>query len=212
MSGAMPEITLDPARRSRTRARLGVGDETCLFAYVGALGVANGLDTLIDAAKAVRATAGLHIVLAGDGSDRARVAKRLADEHVPNITLLEPLAKDEVIELVEAADVCLHLLRPDSLFEGALPTKVLEYFGARRPVITTTEGLPARIVTEAGGEHCRDASALAEALERWASMSPSDLGERGERSHAYGARHFGFDATADALESHLQRVVEGERR
>ena len=151
LTGAVMPRPPDAARRASARKRLAVRDDDCVFLYLGAIGVANGLDVLIDAARLVPPTVRARIVIAGDGSARQAIEASIAPDELERVTLLPPTGRDEVDDLLAAADVGLHLLRPDPVFESALPSKVLDYLGAHLPFVTTTEGLPSRIATESGG-------------------------------------------------------------
>ena len=117
------------------------------------------------------------------------------------------MPKQQARELLAAADVGLHLLRPDPVFASALPTKVLEYLGAHRAFITTVPGLPERIALESGGGFAPDAAGLAEEIGRWAGMTPDERAAHGEQAFAYGEQHYGLEATVDRLEELLMRTI-----
>ena len=203
----VPGPVLDTARPAETRARmrseLGVPDGTCLFVYVGAVGVANGLQTLIEAAAGVADDDGMRFVLVGDGSDRRRLEQELARRRLGNVRILPPIPKGEVPDLLAASDVCLHLLRPDPLFTGALPSKILEYLGAHRPFITTVPGVPQQLATESGGGFAPTPDDLARELERWRAMTPDERRATGERAFRYGIERFSLDVNVEKLEEVL---------
>jgi glycosyltransferase involved in cell wall biosynthesis len=205
--GVMPELEPDETLRLRVRGELGAADNECVFVYAGAVGAANGLDLLLDAVALLPEDSRARFVLAGDGSDRERLERRLTEERLPRVDFLGPVPKARVPELLAAADVCLHLLRPDPVFATAQPTKVLEYFGARRPYITTVPGLPTQLAEESGGGVATSAPELAAELRRWEEMTPAARAERGEAAYAYGSGRFGLAAGADALEAVLERVL-----
>jgi colanic acid biosynthesis glycosyl transferase WcaI len=206
----LPGIVLDtqqPAHvRERVRAEVAAGD-ACLVAYVGALGVANGLDTLLDAAKELVGERRLAFVVAGAGSDRERVEQRIARERIPNIRLLGPVPKERVKEILAASDVVLHLLRNEPIFRTALPNKVLDAFSAHRPFVTTVDGLPRELADASGGGYAPSVAALATELRSWAAMSPEERTVRGERSFEYGQSRFGLPPSVDRLESILLRTM-----
>ncbi len=206
----LPGIVLDTAQdasvRDRVRAELDVGD-ACLFAYVGALGVANGLDALLDAAKNLKAEPAISFLVVGDGSDRARIESRLVAEAIANVRLLDPVPKDRVKEILAAADVVLHLLRNEPVFRSALPNKVLDAFGAHRPLITTVDGLPRELALASGGGYAPTTEELQRELRRWAAMSPEERAERGETSFEYGQERFGLGPSVDKLEEILRRTM-----
>jgi glycosyltransferase involved in cell wall biosynthesis len=209
MQGVVLDQSRDEAARTLFRAELGIADDVCLFVYMGAHGVANGLDLVLDAAKLLRDTdPSITFVLAGDGSDRRRIQGRVAQERLRNVHLIGIVERDQIWDLLAASDVCLHCLRPDPLFEGALPTKMLEYFGAHRAVVTTVPGQPRELALTAGGGFASTADELATEARRWASMSAEERRSRGERGYALGMSRFGLTPTVDRLEGLLRRTIE----
>ena len=209
VTDSVVEIPVDHDTRTRVRCELGAHDGRCVFLYLGAHGAANGLDLLLDAVAALPHDVDASVVLAGDGGERVRLAERVArDGLAERVRLLGPVPKERAQDLLAASDVGLHLLRADSLFAYPVPTKMLEYLGSRRPVVTTVPGIPERLALESGGAFAPSATALASELERWSAMTPDERAERGERSLLYGIKGFGLQANADRLEAALLRAVD----
>jgi colanic acid biosynthesis glycosyl transferase WcaI len=206
----VPGAVFDSARgsdvRVRTRAELDVAPDTCLFVYVGALGVANGVQTLLEAAE-VAGDERMSFVLIGDGSDRRRLEREVERRRIPRVRILPPVPKERVPDFLAASDICLHLLRPDPLFAGALPSKILEYLGAHRPFITTMPGVPQRLATESGGAFAPSLEHLVAELRRWAAMEPDDRRRRGEQAFAYGIENFSLEVNVSRLESALVQAI-----
>jgi hypothetical protein len=206
----VPGAVFDSARgsdvRARTRAELDVAPDTCLFVYVGALGVANGVQTLLEAAE-VAGDERMSFVLIGDGSDRRRLEREVERRGIPRVRILPPVPKERVPDFLAASDICLHLLRPDPLFAGALPSKILEYLGAHRPFITTVPGVPQRLATESGGAFAPSLEHLVAELRRWAAMEPDDRRRRGEQAFAYGIENFSLEVNVSRLESALVQAI-----
>ena len=205
--GAVLDARREPEVRRRVRAEMDLEEDVCLFVYVGALGVANGLQMLLDAAVAVAADERMSFLVMGDGSDRRRLEEEARARGIPRLAILPPAPKEEVPAILAASDVCLHLLRPDPLFASALPSKVLEYLGAHRPFITTVPGTPQRLAAESGGGFARSLEELVVELRRWASMSGDERARRGEEAFRYGREHFSVDANVSTLESALMQAM-----
>jgi glycosyltransferase involved in cell wall biosynthesis len=198
---------LDAHRRERTRSRLEVRNEDCLFLYLGAVGVANGLDLLLEAVEQMPEGTNARVVIAGDGSARRSVAEAIATKRLSRVTLLPPVSQDEAGDLLAAADVGLHLLRPDPIFGSALPSKALEYLGSSIPFVTTVPGLPAEVAIASGGAAVTSASELAAELVRWANASPAERRERGEQALRYGLDRFGLERSVERFEELLEEVL-----
>jgi putative colanic acid biosynthesis glycosyltransferase WcaI len=199
----------DPQRRRLTRARLGIRDDECVFLYLGAIGVANGLDLLVTAVDSLPAHIAARIVTAGDGSARRSFAEAVAARRLQRITLLPPVSQEEVGDLLAAGDVGLHLLRPDPVFGSALPTKALEYLGAALPFVTTVPGLPSEVAIAAGGAAVSSAADLAGELAAWTEMGPEQRRVRGEQALRYGLERFGLDQSVGRFEALLEEMRTG---
>jgi len=212
LTGAISPRPTDDLRRSAARAALDLNDAETLFVYLGAIGVANGLDTLVEAVKLLPASVPARIVIAGDGSARQALSESLQAGELGRIKLLPPMPRDKMEDLLAAADVGLHLLRPDPVFESALPSKVLDYLGARLAFITTVGGLPKQIALDSGGAAVTSAAELAVEIERWSAMTGAERRKRGEQAFAYGLRDFGLDAGVARLEEMLAGLLDSPPR
>lgn len=196
----------DAERRRRTRQRLDVGDDTCVFLYLGAIGVANGLELLLDAVELLPVGVSARIVVAGDGSARRSFADAIRERRLERITLLDPVGAEGGADLLAAADVGLHLLRPDPLFASALPSKALEYLGAGLPFVTTVPGLPSQVAIAGGGAAVASSSGLADEIVRWAEKSVEARQERGVQALRYGLERFGLERSVTRLETLFEEV------
>ena len=211
----LPGIVLarpaDRERRSRARASLGIGEDQCVFLYLGAIGVANGLDLLLDAVESLPADTPAHVVVAGDGSARRSFAEAVTARRLDRITLLPPVDQEGVGDLLAASDVGLHLLRPDPVFASALPTKALEYLGAGLPFVTTVPGLPSEVAVASGGAGVSSAAELTREFVSWSGATSDERGRRGQQALRYGLDNFGLQMNVTRLEELLAKVV-NERR
>ncbi len=197
----------DPERRRRTRERLGIGEDQCVFLYLGAIGVANGLDLLLDAVRSLPDGIPMRVVVAGDGSARDSFAEAVTSAREDRITLLPPVDQDGVGDLLAAADVGLHLLRPDPVFGSALPTKALEYLGAGLPFVTTVPGLPSEVAVASGGAAVSSAADLAGEFVSWSEVTGDERRTRGQQALRYGLDNFGLEANVSRLERLLAQTL-----
>jgi len=197
----------DPEQRRRTRERLEIGQDKCVFLYLGAIGVANGLDVLLDAVESLPPQIAAQVVVAGDGSARSAFAQTLESRKLDRITLLPPVGQDGAGDLLAAADVGLHLLRSDPVFASALPTKALEYLSAGLPFITTVPGLPSHVAVASGGAAVSSASELTREFASWAQATAEERQARGRQALRYGLENFGLESNVARLEALLDDVV-----
>jgi glycosyltransferase involved in cell wall biosynthesis len=212
LPGIVGARTPDRERRSRTRASLGIGEDQCVFLYLGAIGVANGLDLLLDAVASLPDDVPAHVVVAGDGSARRSFAEAVTARRLDRITLLPPVDQEGVGDLLAAADVGLHLLRPDPVFGSALPTKALEYLGAGLPFVTTVPGLPSEVAVASGGAAVSSAAELTREFVSWSGAASDERGRRGQQALGYGLDNFGLQANVTRLEELLAQTLSEQPR
>jgi glycosyltransferase involved in cell wall biosynthesis len=136
------------ATRDQLRERYGFEKFTAI--YAGAHGPANGLDLLLDAAQAVRDLP-LEIILVGGGIEKAKLQADAARRGLGNVRFMDPVPKEEIPDLLNAADLGLHVLADVELFRTAVsPNKVFDYMAAGLPVLTNCPGLTSELVTSSG--------------------------------------------------------------
>lgn len=150
----------DPA----VRRRLGAGPGQPLVVYIGAHGISQGLEIVLDAARALGPK--VAVALVGEG---ARKPALLAAAHdLDQVHFFDGVPRDEVSDILAAADILVVPLRDVPLFETFIPSKMFEFLAVERPVIGAVRGEAADILARAGAVVVppEDGDALAGAIER----------------------------------------------
>lgn len=117
--------------------------------YIGTHGMAHGLDTLIDSAKALaqsKHAAQVRFIMLGDGAQRQRLEARARTEGLDNIRFIESVPKDEVVRYWSILDASIIHLKKSELFKTVIPSKMFECMGMAIPVLHGVEGESAEIV------------------------------------------------------------------
>lgn len=117
--------------------------------YFGALGEANNLTVTLRAAQRLQPREDIVFVLIGDGMKRGEIQKQIIDLGLKNLVVLPPVPKDDARLYINAADVCLVTLRDIPLFDGAIPTKLIDYMACGKAVLCGVRGEAERIVKDA---------------------------------------------------------------
>jgi colanic acid biosynthesis glycosyl transferase WcaI len=121
-----------------------------LICYIGTMGNAHGLETLITAAEELQAVLpNAMFLLIGEGAEKERVVELAAARLLTNIQFLGQQPRESIPAYVSAADVCLVMLKKNELFKTVIPTKLLEYMACERPVIVAVDGQARQLVEEA---------------------------------------------------------------
>lgn len=121
------------------------GEFTVLFA--GTMGVAQALDTVLDAARiCMDAVPRARFVLIGGGIDRARLERRAAEIKLSNLRFMPRQPSSEIGRYLAAADVLLIHLRKDPLYRITIPSKTQAYLAASKPILIAVEGDAAALI------------------------------------------------------------------
>lgn len=191
------------------RIRRELGWENChIVLYLGAMGEANNLNVLLEAAchsqdKRVR------YLLVGDGMRRSWLQARIKALGLDNVLILPPVPKHQARAYINAADICVVTLLDIPLFLGAIPTKLLDYMACARPVLCGVAGEAGQIVEKAGAGIIfapNDALRLSELIEQM-RHDKDDCLLMGQRAEAYIRKHFDARDNRLAMETLLMRVA-----
>jgi glycosyltransferase involved in cell wall biosynthesis len=178
--------------------------------YCGTVGLAQGVRTLLEAARDLeRERAELDFVIVGDGAERAGLEKLAREWELQRVEFTGRVTHAEIPRVIESADMAVMLLRDLPLFEDAVPTKLLEYMAAGRPVIAAAAGQVAEMIEETrAGIVCppEDAVAVSKAIRRLAA-DREEAARMGERGRRYVEDNLSRVAMVDRLEHELERLL-----
>ncbi|GLZ51754.1 glycosyltransferase family 4 protein [Actinomycetospora sp. NBRC 106378] len=134
------------------RRRLGWGDDEVIALHAGNMGVKQGLENVVLAARlADRQGLPVRFVLLGDGHQRNHLAALSCG--VERLDILDPLPDGEFETVLRAADVLVLNERPE-IAEMCVPSKLTSYFASGRPVVGATglhSAATAEIAASEGG-------------------------------------------------------------
>lgn len=145
--------------------------------FTGNLGTAQGLDTILDAAKLVSHREDIQISLVGAGVELDHLQSRVSEEQIANVKFTGQVSHEEVQELWQWADGLLVHLKRDPLFAITIPSKTQAYLAAGRPVLCGVDGDGGELVQQTGGGICfasEDPQAMANAILDLAKMSSTE--------------------------------------
>ena len=169
------------------------GPEQFKIVFAGNMGKAQALDCILDAAAILHARKSrIYFVMLGGGVEVSRLKQRALDMRLANILFLPPVPMSEVGTILAAADALLVHLRKDPLFEITIPSKTQAYMAVGKPLLMAVNGDAADLVLQSGAgviAEPENADALANAAEKLAVMSHSELAAMGQQAVKYYREH-----------------------
>ena len=143
-------------------------EDKFVVCYIGTMGLAHGLETIVDAAGILRdSNPDVLFLLVGEGAEKDRVASLIHTRGLTNVRLLDQQPRERIPAFLSAADLCLVLLKKTELFKTVIPTKMLECMACARPIILAVDGQARQILEEANAGvfiEPESAQALAQAI------------------------------------------------
>ena len=187
------------------RKELGITESTVVALYSGSMGMKQGLDLLVEAARQLSHCPNLRFVFCGEGPRRASLVDNAKD--LPNVSLLPVQPANRLNDLLNLADI--HLLpQLSDAADLVMPSKLTGMMASGRAIVCTAnrgtqlfEALEGRgVVTPPG-----DVDAFVSALLRLAE-EPSLREQMGQEARRYAVSHLNRDEILLRFERSLLRV------
>ncbi len=203
---SMFRVAASEGTRIRERYNL---DDKFVVMYAGAHGMANDLDTILEAAAILHNHDDIHFVFVGDGPERRSLQEVAAQSGLGNVTFIGPVPKSSMPEMLAAASVCVATLMNIPMFATTYPNKVFDYMAAQRPTILAINGVIRDVIDRSnGGVYVSPGNAqeLANAV-LTLSRDSDTCRVMGESARAYVEVHFNREWQAGEFHELLKRLV-----
>jgi glycosyltransferase involved in cell wall biosynthesis len=195
------------------RSRLGAGARDFLVVHSGNMGAKQDLINVVAAAELLQSETSIKIALVGDGTERTLIEEAVRARKLNNLTLVPLQPAADFPRVLAAADVLLINQAP-LVVDSVLPSKLLAYMAAQRPVLaavhedSATADLVFRAscgVVAAAGQP----AALAESIRLMAAASRQngDMSAMGRRGRSYVVEHFQRGVILRQWEDLVARLV-----
>ena len=140
---------INAAKQKDWCSDLGLEDKFIL-SYAGLIGIAQGVNVIIETALQLKEVQELHFLIVGEGVEKQKLQDRARSLKLNNITFLSCQPKELIVSLLTSSDIALIPLVSDKLLD-AVPSKLLEAWACKLPVLLIAGGEAADTVLKAGG-------------------------------------------------------------
>jgi glycosyltransferase involved in cell wall biosynthesis len=204
---APPAFTTNPA--TSLRGQLGF-EGKFVVSYIGTMGMAHGLETIISAAMQLQETnPEIAFLLLGEGAEKEHIVALARERGLSNLRFIDQQPREKIPAYICASDVCLVLLKKADVFKTVIPTKMLEFMSCARPVILGVDGQARSILEEARGGlviEPENAEALANAI-RYLAANRELARALGHNGREHIVRKFSRRQTAEKYIRVLERML-----
>ena len=175
--------------------------------YVGAHGVANHLEQVLETADLLRDTNVL-FVLIGGGMQKAKLKEKAAVMELENVLFLDPVAKAEVFKYIAASDMGASVLKKVDTFKTVYSNKTFDYMACKTPILMAIDGVSRELVEEAKAgifvepENPADFAAKV----RMYMQNPERIKREGLSGFQFARRNFDRSVLANKYIAYLETV------
>jgi glycosyltransferase involved in cell wall biosynthesis len=175
-----------------------------IIGYTGTLGLANALNSFIEAARLLKDEVEIAFVLVGGGKEKAALVKQA--EGLNNVYFVDPIPKKQIQSMLAEFDVCYIGWKKEPIYKfGIAPNKVPEYMLAEKPIIHSYSGEcdPIEIAKSGLSVPAEDPQAVSNAILKLKGMHYQQYQQMGQNGRVYTFEHHDYSKLSQKLAAAL---------
>lgn len=144
-------IIFEESEREKLLIKYGLEDKFIL-SHIGAMGEANGLEYLIDAATILkeRNEKKIVIVIGGDGKVKPKLEKLCQERKLTNVVFYGYIPRKDIPIMTSLSHITMTSFKDLSILKTNSPNKFFDSLAAGKPIIVNSAGWTKKIVEENG--------------------------------------------------------------
>lgn len=171
-----------------------------IIGYTGAIGIANALEYLVEAARILHAQNEICFVIVGNGALKNELIQRA--ENLSNIIFIPAISKEYMPAILSTFDVCYIGWRDLKIYNyGVSANKLFDYMLSQKPIIHSIQDHN-DIVTLAQCGICvapENSEAIAQAIQSLYQMPAEERAMLGRQGKEYVLKHHTYSQLAQKL-------------
>lgn len=120
--------------------KLGLNPNSFKIVHFGALGLANGADSIIDAAKLIKDDKSIEFLFLGGGSEEPVLKEQCKLNNIHNVKFLGRFSMKDTSEIVNLSDVSIVSFKDLPILYTNSPNKLFDSLSAGKPIIVNSAG------------------------------------------------------------------------
>jgi glycosyltransferase involved in cell wall biosynthesis len=183
-------------------------DDKFVITYVGAHGVANHLQQLLEAGKELEDTNVLFLLI-GQGMEKERLKHKAAEMNVQNVRFIDAVPKKEVFKYILASEMGASVLKKTDTFKTVYSNKTFDYMSCKKPILMAIDGVSRELVESARAGVYVEPENTEEynRVIRSYLANPEVLHHEGENGYQYAKENFDRDVLARKYLNSIEKFV-----
>jgi glycosyltransferase involved in cell wall biosynthesis len=202
---AFSEVPINEELYREIRAR---GE--CICTYIGNIGLAQGIQQLLDLAeKSKEEEVPVYFLIYGSGAEEEKLRQYVIDHNMDNISFEGRLPNKDMRTVLEACDINFVSLVNGNL-RDSIPTKMYEALGVGCPVLLVAEGDSAAILNDTGlgvSVSPNDKAALWDSF-RYMYDNLEKINQKKEQTIELMKTKYSLQESAKKIAAEMERLVE----
>jgi len=200
-----PELT----QPTNWRSLNGFSQNDIVFLYAGIIGIAQGLEIILQTALILKSQPNIKFVLQGSGPEKIKLEALKIELKLDNVFFLSPVSKAEMPGVLKSVDAAIIPLKKLELFQGAIPSKIFESLSMELPIILGVDGEARELFIHQG--NCgiyfepENVNALCAAIERL-SKDENLRRQLGKNGRDFVIKNFNRDRIAKNFHDRLKSI------
>lgn len=204
---SISERVLTDFNRTAFRKSLGIDDKFVII-YVGAHGVANHLQQILDTAELLKNT-NAAFMLIGDGMQKQFLKNEAQNRKLDNVIFINPVSKEKIFEYIISSDVGTSVLKKTDTFKTVYSNKTFDYMACKKPVLMAIDGVSRELVENSKCGFFVEPENPEDFSEKIMTYLKNKalIIEQGENGYNYAKQHFDRNKLALRYIEELHKII-----
>jgi glycosyltransferase involved in cell wall biosynthesis len=217
----VPEIKIEVIYNWADEERLNVvnkppigfpSSDTFRLLFAGNMGTPQALGSVLEAARLLKVKGILaKMIFVGTGLEVEDLKTKAAALELNNVMFFPSVSMSEIGTYLNNSDALLVHLKSDKLFEITIPSKTQAYMLVGKPILMAVQGNAAELISMAACgvlAEPENPTAIADAVEFLARMSPFEREEMGRRGYSFYSQNLSLQAGSEKFKKLFENVVQ----
>jgi len=178
--------------------------------FAGNVGIGQGVEVIVEAAKILSETDNIQFVIYGSGSRLEWLEEQKKQYNLKGIILKGRHPVESMPQLLSNASALLVTLSDEPIFAKTIPNKIQAYLAVGRPILACLNGEGARVINEAKAGiavPAGDSKGLSEAILNLYKLPEKEMNIYGKNSRNYYEQNFKHEKLIDILITEFENLI-----